>query len=94
MVIHNTCKKSQLCSAAGINKLTSHDFYAHLQHMPSIMSDAELERAPAALNVMRQLLWVDSLVVCLDAGSPQAAAISKLCKIGQVVLLLKHGMTR
>ena len=40
------------------------------------------------------MLWVESLVVCFDEGSAEAAAVFKLCRVGQLVLLEEQGIKR
>ena len=75
-------------------KLTSQGFFARLLHVRSIMKYADVERIPAAVDLMRQMLWVESLVVCFDEGSAEAAAVFKLCRVGQLVLLEEQGIKR
>lgn len=50
------------------------------------MKYADLERIPAAVAVLRQLLWVEPLVVRFDESSAERRAIAKLCRAGQVIL--------
>ena len=47
-------------------KLTSQGFLARLLHVRSIMKYADVERIPAAVNLMREMLWVESPVVEFD----------------------------
>ena len=65
-----------------------------LLHVRSMMRDADMERIPAAMDLMRRMLWVESLVVCYDGGSAEAAAVSELCKVGQAVLVQEQGIER
>ena len=75
-------------------KLTSQGFLARLLHVRSIMKYADVERIPAAVDLMRQMLWVESPVVQFDEGSDEAAAVFKLCRVGQAVLLEEQGTKR
>ena len=75
-------------------KLTSQGFLARLLHVRSIMKYDDVERVPAAVSLMRQMLWVESLVVRFHEGSAEAAAIFKLCRVGQSVLLEEEGKKR
>ena len=45
-----------------------------------------IERIPAAVALLRQLLWVESLPVRFADESTDAAAVNKLCKVGQTIL--------
>ena len=45
-----------------------------------------VERIPAAIALLRQLLWVEPLPVGFADDSAEAAAVSKLCRFGQVTL--------
>ena len=65
-----------------------------LLHLRSIMRDADMERIPAAMDLMRRMLWVESLVVCFDGGSTEAAAVSELCRVGQTMLVEEQGIER
>jgi hypothetical protein len=58
------------------------------------MKYAYVERIPAAVDLMRQMLWVESLVVCFDAGSAEAAVVSQLCRAGQLVLQEEESIQR
>ena len=75
-------------------KLTSQGFLGRLLHVRSMINYAYAERVPAAMHLMRQMLWVEPLVLCFDEGSAEAAAIFKLCRIGQAVLLEEQGTKR
>ena len=68
-------------------KLTSQKFLDRLLHVRSIMKYDDVESIPAAKDLMRQLLWVESLAIKFPAESDEAAAASKLCRHGQLVLL-------
>ncbi len=74
--------------------LTSQGFLGRMLHVRSIMNYANAERIPAAMDLMRQMLWVEPLVVCFDEGSAEAAAVFKLCRVGQAVLLEEQGNDR
>ena len=67
---------------------------ARLLHVRSIMRDADAERIPAAMDLMRRMLWVESLVVRFDGGSAEAAAVSELCRVGQAALVQEQGIKR
>ena len=58
------------------------------------MNHADVESIPAAMHLMRQMLWVEPLAVCFDEGSAEAAAVFKLCRVGQAALLEEQGMKR
>lgn len=45
-----------------------------------------VEKIPAAVALLRQLLWVEPLPVGFADDSAEAAAVSKLCRGGQVTL--------
>lgn len=45
-----------------------------------------VEKIPAAIALLRQLLWLESLPVGFADDSAEAAAVSKLCRGGQVTL--------
>lgn len=57
-----------------------------MKHVRSIMNYADVERIPAAVALMRQLLWADPMAISCAEGYVEAAALSKLCRVGQVVL--------
>ena len=75
-------------------ELTSQGFLGRLLHVRSMMNYAYAERVPAAMDLMRQMLWVEPLVLCFNEGSAEAAAVSKLCRVGQAVLLEEQGTKR
>jgi hypothetical protein len=70
-------------------KLTSKGFLNRLLHVRSIMSYNDEERIPAAVALMRQILWVEPQATSLLSfeGRDLAAIRSKLCRHGQLVLL-------
>ncbi|EIE18315.1 hypothetical protein COCSUDRAFT_68290 [Coccomyxa subellipsoidea C-169] len=68
------------------HKLTSRGFFSRLLHVRSIMKYEDVEKIPAAVALLRQLLWVDPLPVRFADGSAEAAAVYKLCRAGQVTL--------
>lgn len=68
-------------------KLTLQKFLDRLLHVWSIMKCDDVESIPAAKDLMRQLLLVDSLAMKFPAESDEAAAAAKLCRHGQLVLL-------
>lgn len=45
-----------------------------------------IERTPAAVALLRQLLWVESLPVRFANDSAEAAAVNRLCRVGQTIL--------
>ena len=65
-------------------KLTSRRFLSHLLHVRSMMKYDDVVQIPAAVAVLRQLLWVQNLVADVTAESQMAVSI--LCKMGQIVL--------
>ena len=75
-------------------KLTSQGFLGRLLHVRSMMNYAYAERIPAALDLMRQMLWVEPLVVSYDEGHAEAAVVFKLCRVGWAVLLEEQGNNR
>lgn len=50
------------------------------------MKYEDVEKIPAAVALLRQLLWVEPLPVGFADDSAEAAAVSKLCRVGQVTL--------
>jgi len=50
------------------------------------MKYEDVEKIPAAVALLRQLLWVESLPVGFADDPAEAAAVSKLCRVGQVTL--------
>ena len=74
--------------------LTSQGFLGRLLHVRSMMNYAYAERIPASLDLMRQTLWVEPLVVSFDEGHAEAAAAFKLCRVGWAVLLEEQGNDR
>ena len=68
-------------------KLTSQKFLDRLLHVRSIMKCDYVESIPGAKDLMRQLLWVESLAMKFPAESEEAAAAFMLCRHGQLVLL-------
>ena len=74
--------------------LTSQGFLGRMLHVRSMMNYAYAERIPAALDLMRQMLWVEPLAVSFDDRSAEAAAAFKLCRVGWAVLLEEQGNNR
>ena len=74
--------------------LTSQGFLGRMLHVRSMMNYASAERIPAAMHLMRQMLWVEPLEIRFDEGSAEAAAVFKLCRVGQAVLLEEQGNNR
>ncbi|KAK9818173.1 hypothetical protein WJX72_008225 [[Myrmecia] bisecta] len=75
-------------------KLTSRGFLSRLLHVRSIMKYEDVERIPAAVALLRQLLWVEPLAVNFPDDSAEAAAVYMLCRVGQIILQEDQGADR
>ena len=96
MIWHTSTRRIEKATAGVCCRytLTSQGFLGRLLHVRSMMNYAYAERIPAALDLMRQMLWVEPLVVSYDEGHAEAAAVFKLCRVGWAVLLEEQGNNR